>query len=730
MNAKICRSKQLFHLIWCIILFHGIADGARAAVSVERLVPEPNYWLNEDAHDREQLTDQKTQAYPMWKNIKSVGWSNQRIVSVFFAMKTDENISNGFDGVVRLHVAKRLRSEIFVPARIDIYSRVGLDMYRHAGSRQLDQAAFRSNAHHWIDVEVSGMNERFAVVIHAYGQYIIMDEIEFNKSRPAADCGISKRSIIKEDDLSTDSLSRLKKAYRKQADLPVFDVHDLINTFGARRVIAWVDSPWSSELNTPSIGRIQSDRHRPIQLVGSQDEMESGLIGLVSTGSEPCRVRIVPDVSLPSGAVRPSLLEGVIAANGALILDLLNPLLSQQEVTVYSERPTYVWLSVDLRKMPVGRNEFSISIKNGKGNILDSVALHTEVYEQKMPHRIWANAWAYDDDRPIWNTRQQALKDLWNHGVNVFVIHHRHLPEPSLKGKWDTHKVLELRKRVEMYKGKGILLLYLEWHPGILSRNSGLSWLSGRKMIDPHSKALAIKNWAVKLARVMSDFGVAKDEWALYILDELQHSQINHFLEIATLIKKADPEIQIYANPICTSMSPTNSHDLEMVRSLVDIWQPTLTFAEGAGKPFFQSLNKSWWTYSNPPKPAAKAASPLGHYRFMSWRAWLVGANGTGFWSYSDTWGSSARDDFDGPRPDWAVVYEDRQGPFSSRRWEAFREGIEDFKLFITADKKLSDRPTAFAALRKDAMEVMLQSEDAENIARLKRRILNILSDN
>jgi hypothetical protein len=50
--------------------------------------------------------------------------------------------------------------------------------------------------------------------------------------------------------------------------------------------------------------------------------------------------------------------------------------------------------------------------------------------------------------------------------------------------------------------------------------------------------------------------------------------------------------------------------------------------------------------------------------------------------------------------------------------------------LFITADKKLSDRPTAFAALRKDAMEVMLQSEDAENIARLKRRILNILSDN
>ena len=65
----------------------------------------------------------------------------------------------------------------------------------------------------------------------------------------------------------------------------------------------------------------------------------------------------------------------------------------------------------------------------------------------------------------------------------------------------------------------------------------------------------------------------------------------------------------------------------------------------------------------------------------LAWNAWNIGASGIGFWSYSDTQGSSAWDDFDGVRPDWAVVYEGDGKPITSRRWEAFREGVEDYKL-------------------------------------------------
>ena len=71
----------------------------------------------------------------------------------------------------------------------------------------------------------------------------------------------------------------------------------------------------------------------------------------------------------------------------------------------------------------------------------------------------------------------------------------------------------------------------------------------------------------------------------------------------------------------------------------------------------------------------------------LAWWAWYYGARGVGFWSYSDTGGSSAWEDVDGRRPDWAVVYETPRGIVSSRRWEAFREGLEDYVLLSGANK-------------------------------------------
>jgi len=98
---------------------------------------------------------------------------------------------------------------------------------------------------------------------------------------------------------------------------------------------------------------------------------------------------------------------------------------------------------------------------------------------------------------------------------------------------------------------------------------------------------------------------------------------------------------------------------------------------------WFTTLHRDWWLYSNPKSPA-KLASPLHDFRLLAWWAWHYGARGIGFWSYSDTNGSSAWDDLDSRRPDWAVVYESPDGIVSSRRWEAFREGLEDYALLYT----------------------------------------------
>jgi hypothetical protein len=114
----------------------------------------------------------------------------------------------------------------------------------------------------------------------------------------------------------------------------------------------------------------------------------------------------------------------------------------------------------------------------------------------------------------------------------------------------------------------------------------------------------------------------------------------------------------------------------------VDYWQPSLLAVRGHLGDFFKGLQKEWWIYGNPKSPA-KIGSPLHDYRLLAWWAWHYRASGVGFWSYSDTNGSSAWDDIDGRRPDWAVVYESDKGVVSSRRWEAFREGLEDYALLV-----------------------------------------------
>ena len=90
-------------------------------------------------------------------------------------------------------------------------------------------------------------------------------------------------------------------------------------------------------------------------------------------------------------------------------------------------------------------------------------------------------------------------------------------------------------------------------------------------------------------------------------------------------------------------------------------------------------MNKQWWIYDNPPAPAKKAEPNF--YRALALKSWAIGAQGTGFWSYSDTSKSTAWDDFDGRRPDWAIVYEGKDQIISSRRWEAFAQGVADYDL-------------------------------------------------
>ena len=149
----------------------------------------------------------------------------------------------------------------------------------------------------------------------------------------------------------------------------------------------------------------------------------------------------------------------------------------------------------------------------------------------------------------------------------------------------------------------------------------------------------------------------------------------------AKLVRDIDPIIRIYANPV----SAITMEQLKEMKPYVDIWAPMQTNNFPKEKlDFIHSTKTIWWNYD--PSDDAKHLSPLAYYRGQAWMSWHFGHTGIGFWTYSQ--GSNYWYQPD-PGFDYAMIYEGK-GVVTSKRWEAVRDGVEDFSL-LHALKKATD---------------------------------------
>jgi hypothetical protein len=112
----------------------------------------------------------------------------------------------------------------------------------------------------------------------------------------------------------------------------------------------------------------------------------------------------------------------------------------------------------------------------------------------------------------------------------------------------------------------------------------------------------------------------------------------------------------------------------------------------------------------------------------MPWKAFLLGFKGAGFWAYADIGGGqdpgTAWDDFDGNNPDYAVIYEGEGNTvLSSRRWDAWRVGVEDYELLTMYAKA-----KGIEAAKMLAKEVVEANSDVSKADKARQEILRQLS--
>jgi hypothetical protein len=111
------------------------------------------------------------------------------------------------------------------------------------------------------------------------------------------------------------------------------------------------------------------------------------------------------------------------------------------------------------------------------------------------------------------------------------------------------------------------------------------------------------------------------------------------------------------------------------------------------------------YSYARPMGPNVKSINIVGQFRISALAAFRWNATGIGYWSYNlgdDMWGRTMLE--------YPLVYKGIVKPINSRRWEAVREGIEDYRILVSLKAKLSENPNTLSMNAKTKIEQLLKS--------------------
>jgi hypothetical protein len=279
---------------------------------------------------------------------------------------------------------------------------------------------------------------------------------------------------------------------------------------------------------------------------------------------------------------------------------------------------------------------------------------------------------------------EATIRDAVEHGTNVFNI-----PGPTVNvncdGSVSGGDTAAADRLIPMVPGSFFLV----------GGSVGLKWPAGcspdqATQDGAYSKEL---HW---YANHMRELGLSDADYALYLQDEPglngADRAVELYVEAVKRVKAADPQIQVYTNPAGGAWPSV----ITPLAGLVDVWCPDLHLfrLHPAELTAVFSQAKQFWHYEAPGDQ--RGLDPLGFYRMKPWIAFQLGMNGGGYWVYSskDYWIPSHEQEY-------GVVYPGPQGPVTTKRWEASREGSQDYELLLMLRRaaRASTSPNAKAAL-------------------------------
>ena len=409
----------------------------------------------------------------------------------------------------------------------------------------------------------------------------------------------------------------------------------------------------------------------PVRVRMLGNEYESAAIAITNQTAKPSTIALRQSGLAPHALEFRSVPPVVSNTTGIPQEDPLPLLARDGTITLQPDETREIWLTFHSRDLTPGLHNAAIRL-----SMLErfsppiEVPVEVTVSFVRLPDRFhyrhcnWLYLASIKDEQVLDST----IRDAVGHGTNVFNI-----PQPSVAVDC-AGTIIGGDAAVD-----DRLIPKLPGAFFLVDGSVNLQWPAGCKP-DRATEDRAYAAGLGWLARHMRELGIDYPDYAVYLQDEPglmgRDAAFDRFVESVKRVKRADPKMQVYANPAGGAFPDV----IAPLDGLVDIWCPDLHLYRLFPDKFdalFKKV-KNYWHYEAPSDQ--RRLDPLGFYRVKPWIAYQLGMNGGGYWVYSQT-------DYFAPDPargtEYGVVYPTPQGPVTSKRWEASRDGSEDYELLV-----------------------------------------------
>ncbi|MDI6783435.1 MAG: DUF4091 domain-containing protein [bacterium] len=453
----------------------------------------------------------------------------------------------------------------------------------------------------------------------------------------------------------------------------------------ASQTIVWKKGVWENLF--PDEMPPTTEEVKEINLLAMQDEYISAALNITNLSFLPYSARVwleeidgKTDDGKSAGFPRENIIFRRVVfrqlKNGITAGDALPEMDQAHLVEVPTLQSGQIWISIKTHNVPAGEYSGRIILKPLEDRMFSqkTVRLNIKVLPIALPKEMPIATYLWD-----YAKNDVYVRDLIDHKINKLLVS-CYLCPPVCDStgnvisidftKHDEAVAMKHKYGNEIMFSYGVVREFDRW----AAKKNNWEYMS-----EPWKKAFA--TWLKLWVNHLLELGLDYSDFSMQIWDEATGEPAKKVAEVGPFLRSIDPKIRWVMN---------GAQDLEEAKQMnpyVDIWIPHLdSLMKSSEKEklvaFYKSTGKPIWSYTCRVNMTSQPV--LDYYRLKPWYVYQLGFDGVCFWAY-DSWRGDPWSDFDavgeeGYYSDNGVVYSGDQGPIPSRRWEAYREGLQDYQ--------------------------------------------------